>query len=246
MSIGYTVSPMTIIVYIAFALMIFLVNYKISSRVVLFIVLIISVIGANLCSNYMEHFISPEKLNEKNTLHALICGSNVENYGRFILYDEEYIAKYLKDNNLEYTIENIKPIQKKMLRTQYQYLLENPIELLKLVSNKFYIAWSGNYYSVEMAETYHMQHINNKNLIKIVDTIFMGIGTAFYLLLVMIYMMFNRKNEKIEVMNYKILLLGIACALLVTEIMNKYSQYMMIFIMFIAVSNCKIGEENYE
>jgi len=55
---------------------------------------------------------------------------------------------------------------------------------------------------------------------------------------------YQKKNEEMGILNYKLIILGIMAVLLITEIMNKYSCYMTIFIYFVAFSRISLQEND--
>lgn len=236
-SLNQTVSPIGKIWYIVLFLITLLTNLKWSKKGILIIVLVFSL----FCTSFLSTRLEGNTLSQSNNIEQLLIGSNLESMGRHTDGRGKQAAKaYWEARGVKLTYENLVEGEKGALIETYKYLLIHPLRLLELLANKFYVAWSGDFYSIEYG--YNMGSIND-----VIYYVMLLASSLIWLLAVSIGVVYDEgKSDNIYINNYKLILLGIMGVLLITEIMNKYSCYMTIFIFFIAFARtdlCK-GDRN--
>ncbi len=233
-SLNQTVSPMGKIWFILLVLLVLLSNLDLKKRGLLALVLVISF----LCSDVLTTRLETNFISQGNNYEQLLIGSDLESMGRHTDGKGRKAArKYWESRGVSLTLDNIMEGQRLALIEQYKYLITHPDKLLKLLSYKFFVAWSGDFYSLEYA--HNMGSIND-----IVYSVMLVIGSLIWLFTVTAAIVYHKKDERpISVYNYEIILLGVAAVLLITEIMNKYSCYMTLFIYFIAFARISSSKE---
>ena len=233
-SLNQTVSPMGKIWFILLALLILLSNLDLKKRGILVAVLLVSYMFSDVLTTRLEtNFIS-----QNNNYEQLLIGSDLESMGRHTDGKGTKAAReYWTSRGESLTLENMVEGQRLALIEQYKYLITHPDKLVKLLSYKFFVAWSGDFYSLEYA--HNMGSIND-----ITYYVMLIFGSLIWLFVITVGIVFQKKEEKgISVYNYKVILLGVVAVLLITEIMNKYSCYMTIFIYFIAFARSSLEKE---
>lgn len=237
-TLNQTVSPIGKIWFIVLFLLIVLTNINSKKRIVLTIVLLLSIVGSNILSTRLEG----NTASQSNNYEQLLIGSDLQSMGRHTDGKGKAAAKkYWEERGVELTYENLVEGEKGALIEQYKYLLTHPIDLIRLLANKFYTVWSGDFYSVEYA--YLCNGINN-----ITYYIMLVIGAVIWLLVTTIGVVYyKKKEENIGIYNYKLIVLGIMAVLLITEVTNKYSCYMTMFIYFVAFARSSLnGGKDHE
>ncbi|MBQ2658417.1 MAG: hypothetical protein IJF87_07625 [Erysipelotrichaceae bacterium] len=232
-SLNQTVSPIGKIWYIVLFLIVLLADLHWSKKGMLVIVLAASLFCTNLLSTGLEG----NTPSQSNNIEQLLIGSNLESMGRHTDGRGKQAAKaYWEARGVKLTYENLVEGEKGALIETYKYLLTHPLKLMELLANKFYVAWSGDFYSVEYGHV--MGSIGD-----MMYYVMLLLGSLIWLLTVSIGIVYYKKrDDSIGIYNYKLILLGIMGVLLITEIMNKYSCYMTVFIFFIAFSRTDLCE----
>ncbi|MBQ6478104.1 MAG: hypothetical protein IJI44_01915 [Erysipelotrichaceae bacterium] len=232
-SLNQTVSPIGKIWYIVFFLIVTLSNLKWSKKGILIVVLAASLFCTELLSTRLEG----NTLSQSNNIEQLLIGSNLESMGRHTDGRGKQAAKaYWEARGVKLTYENLVEGEKGALIETYKYLLTHPLKLLELLANKFYVAWSGDFYAIEYG--HNMGSIGDR-----MYYVMLLAGALIWLLAVSIGIVYDgKKAGDFALNNYKLVLLGIMGVLLITEIMNKYSCYMTVFIFFIAFSRTDLNK----
>jgi len=234
-SLNQTVSPIGKIWYIVLALIVLLSNTDKAKKALLVIVIVLSL----LCTDFLSTRLEGNTMSQSNNYEQLLIGSNLESMGRHTDGRGKQAAKaYWEERGVKLTLDNLVEGEKGALIQQYKYLFTHPDKLFVLLANKFYVAWSGDYYSIEYA--HNMGSINDLTFY-----IMLLMSAVIWLLVVTIGVVYyQKKNEEMGILNYKLIILGIMAVLLITEIMNKYSCYMTIFIYFVAFSRISLQEND--
>lgn len=235
-SLNQTVSPIGKIWYIVLVLIVLLTNTEMIKKVLLIGVLVLTFITGNLTSTGNEdNYIS-----QLNNVEQLLIGSNVESGGHHTDgRGKDAAREYWAKQGVELTYENLLEGELGALKETYLHLLTHPGDLIKLLSNKFFTAWSGDVYSVELGHAFGGYG-------DIAYYVMLFISSIIYLFVMCVGVFFYKKeeDESICYLNYKMVLLGIVAVLLVVEIANKYSCYMTMFIYFIALFRTEVGKKN--
>ena len=235
-SLNQTVSPIGKIWYIVIVIIILLSNTKIIKKLLLVGVLLLTMVTGTLTSTGNEdNYIS-----QLNNVEQLLIGSNVESGGHHTDgRGKDAPREYWAKQGVELTYDNLLEGEIGALKETYLHLLTHPSDLIKLLSNKFFTAWSGDVYSVELGHAF-----GGYGDIAYYAMLF--ISSIIYLFVMCIAVFFYKKeeNEEIYSLNYKMILLGIVAVLLVVEIANKYSCYMTMFIYFVALFRSEVGKKN--
>lgn len=235
-SLNQTVSPIGKIWYIVLVLIILLTNTDLIKKILLIGVLVLTFITSNLTSTGNEdNYIS-----QLNNVEQLLIGSNVESGGHHTDgRGKDAAREYWAKQGVELTYENLLEGELGALKETYLHLLTHPGDLIKLLSNKFFTAWSGDVYSVELGHAFggygDIAYYAMLFISSIIYLFVMCVGVFFYK---------RKEDESICSLNYKMVLLGIVAVLLVVEIANKYSCYMTMFIYFIALFRTEVGKKN--
>ena len=216
------VSPIGKVLYIILALVIVFSNTQLVKKGLIVFIVLLSLLISSGVNNSLELDDTSTKL---NTYYILVRGSSIETNGEHVDgYTNKKIKEYYISHNMDDNRENELIAIKDILLDQYKYLFTHPIEALKLLAHKFYVTWSGNHYSIEMA--YHYKGINN-----LLYYLFLGISAFIYLAVIALALFFwETKNDDICISNYKLLVLGVAAVLLISLVLNKYSVYATAFI----------------
>ena len=235
-SLNQTVSPIGKIWYIVLVLIVLLTNTELIKKVLLIGVIVLTFITGNLTSTGNEdNYIS-----QLNNVEQLLIGSNVESGGHHTDgRGKDAAREYWAKQGVELTYENLLEGELGALKETYLHLLTHPGDLIKLLSNKFFTAWSGDVYSVELGHAF-----GGYGDIAYYAILF--ISSIIYLFVMCVGVFFYKKEEDESIcsINYKMVLLGIVAVLLVVEIANKYSCYMTMFIYFIALFRTEVGKKN--
>lgn len=221
------VNPAGYLLVIILVLSILLSNVDLLKKGIIILVVALSL----LSSSAIEKSFNFDKLQtDLNTYSILIHGSNVISNGEQLDgYPKDAAIDYLDEQGIERSLENRLYGMKQVLKKQYIYLLSHPIELIKLLAHKFYICWSGDFYSLEVA--YIQNALSNYMYYGM-----LALSTLIYLLFISIGVLFNKKvDDDIYISNYKLALLGVVGLLLVSLVLNKYSIYVTIFIFLISI-----------
>ena len=228
------VNPSGYIIWIIMALVILLSKVKANKKLIVIFTLLLSILGSNLLTRCLD---VNEHVTTMNTYTILIHGSNPESLGEQVDgYPLKQMRMYIYDTNKDFSDASFENAGKNVLLNQYGYLLSHPINLLELVAHKFYILWSGNHYSIEMASTYN--GINN-----IEFYIFLAISTLIYLFILTVGLVYSKKKEdEIYVSNYKLAILGCFAVTMLSIVTNKYSLYVTLFIYLISFYKIDIDE----
>lgn len=235
-SLNQTVSPIGKIWYIVLVLIVLLTNTEMIKKVLLIGVLVLTFITGNLTSTGNEdNYIS-----QLNNVEQLLIGANVESGGHHTDgRGKDAAREYWEKQGVELTYENLLEGELGALKETYLHLLTHPGDLIKLLSNKFFTAWSGDVYSVELGHAFggygDIAYYAMLFISSIIYLFVMCVGVFFYK---------REEDESICSLNYKMVLLGIVAVLLVVEIANKYSCYMTMFIYFIALFRTEVGKKN--
>jgi len=220
------VSPMAKILYIIIVLACLLSNLEVFKKIAIIVVLVLSI----FTSSTITKALNPNTIvTDLNTYYILVRGSSVETRGEHVdKYTSKKVYEYLDKHGWEFSSENELIVIKEILIDQYIYLLTHPIECIKLLAHKYYVIWSGDHYSVEIAHYY-------KAFNDYVYYTFLAISAIIYLfVLTCAEAYYKKKEDDITISNNKLLLLGIVGVLLVSLVLNKYSVYATIFIYLIS------------
>jgi len=230
-SMCQTISPMGKIWFILLVLLAVLTVMPVQKKIAIIAIVVLSL----LFSNFLTTRLEGNAASQNNNYEQLLIGSDLESMGRHTDGKGKRSAEEYWEARGQYlTTENFIEGQKGALIEQYKYLITHPLKLGELLANKFYVAWSGDYYSIEYG--------HNMGIIS--DLTFYGmliVSAVIWLFVISVGVVyFRKKDDNICVMNYKTIILGVAAVLLITEIMNKYSCYMTLFIYFVAFARAEL------
>lgn len=220
------VSPIGKILYIIIILACILSNIELFKKALIVLVIVLSVITSSVITKAMN---LNETVTDINTYYILVRGSSVESRGEHVdKYTSKKVYEYLDKHGWKFSSENELIVIKEILIDQYIYLLTHPVDLIKLLIHKYYVIWSGDHYSVEIAHYYHAFNST-------VYYIFLAISAIMYLFVLTCAVAYYRyKDDDISISNIKLFLLGVVGVLLVSLVLNKYSVYATIFIYLIS------------
>lgn len=235
-SLNQTVSPIGKIWYIVIVIIVLLSNTKIIKKLLLAGVLLLTVLTGTLTSTGNEdNYIS-----QLNNAEQLLIGSNVESGGHHTDgRGKDAAREYWAKQGIELTYDNLLEGEIGALKETYLHLLTHPADLFKLLGNKFFTAWSGDVYSVELGHAF-----GGYGDIAYYTMLFISSIIYLFVMCIAVFLYSKEEDEEIYSLNYKMLLLGIVAVLLVVEIANKYSCYMTMFIYFVALFRSEVGKKN--
>lgn len=228
------VNPAGYLLIIILALSVLLSNIELLKKGIIVLIIVFSL----LSSSTIEKSFNFDKLQtDLNTYSILIHGSNIKSKGEQLDgYPKDAAIDYLDEHSIEHSLENRLYGMKQVLKEQYIYLLTHPVDLIKLLIHKFYVCWSGDFYSLEVAYV-------QKALPTVVYYLMLGLSTVIYLMFISIGLVFfKKKDDSIYISNYKLALLGVVGLLLVSLVLNKYSIYVTIFIYLISMYRLETKE----
>ena len=236
-SLNGTVSPMGKIWFIVLAILIMLTNLNKRKKIILAAVLVLTFVTTNYLSTKLEG----NTQSQSNNYEQLLIGSDLNSMGRHTDgRGRDAAREYWEARGVELTYENLVEGEKGALIEQYKYLITHPVDLFVLLANKFYVVWSGDYYSVEFAYLCGVINTPTYYVMLIISALIwltiMSLSVVYYV----------KKEENIGINTYKLIILGIMAVLLITEVTNKYSCYMTMFIYFIAVARTNLGGTSNE
>ncbi len=228
------VNPSGYIILIIIGLIILLSKICLKKKIILVFVLLFSITSINVFTSFIE---TNDFNTTFNTYAILIHGSNPNSLGEQVdSYPVQEMDKYLKAHGLHTNEENVIYAEKMVLLEQYKYLITHPIVFGKLIAHKFYILWSGNHYSIEMAH-------NFKEINDIEFYILLCINTLIYLFVLTIGLIYSKKTDDgICISNYKLVILGCFAITMLSVVLNKYSLYVTLFIYLISFYKISIDE----
>ncbi|MBQ3294921.1 MAG: hypothetical protein IJH00_00335 [Erysipelotrichaceae bacterium] len=230
------VNPVGYIIYVISGLLMLFSNIKYLKKALLVVVLIMSVVGSNAISSYLN---VNEFKTTVNTYTILIHGSNIESLGEQVDgYPKQKMREYLEENDISMKNEHFLEGYRAVLINQYIYLLKHPVDLVRLVSHKIYILWSGVHYPLELANHYGA-------FSDIVMDAFLAISTIIYLFIVTVGIVFSdNKKSSIYAVNYKLVILGIFAVTMLSVLLNKYTLYATMFLYFISLQKASLNYES--
>lgn len=229
------VNPAGMISYIIIILLIVLSKIDIRKKIIVGLVLLLSVGLSNFKDSVLETDTYRTSI---NTYSILIHGSNPNTLGEM---DEGYplrqMRQFIIENNMGVEQKDFLLAARTILLRQYTYLLTHPVTLFKMILHKAYILWSGDHYALEMAHSFN--GINT-----IMYYVLLVINTLIYLFVLTVGWVYREtKDDPIEVVNYKLVILGVIALTLITSLLNKYDIYITLYIYFIAIySMCQSSE----
>ena len=228
------VNPSGYIMWIIIGLCLVFSNIKINKKIILLICLVLAICGFNLLKTSLH---INEKVTELNTYTILIHGSNPESLGEQVdRYPMRRMREYIFSNNMEMNDENLIIAARYVLFDQYKYLLTHPINLIKLLAHKFYILWSGNHYSIEMAYVYNAFG-------SVTYYTMLVLSALIYLFILTVGIVYKKsKSFDICVTNYKLAILGCFGVTILSIVTNKYSLYVTLFIYFLSFYRIDIDD----
>ncbi|MEA4821282.1 MAG: hypothetical protein VB122_03460 [Erysipelotrichales bacterium] len=237
------INPISVILIISCIIYSIITVRKSMYKVIVAMVIITVIpLGTIISKSASIHYLGYELKNAPFSSNLLV-GANYESQGRYnqeILDKVHYIinARGLADN-----VENYQKVSTELLIEEYKSLLSSPYKFFELIATKFYIAWSGDHYSIEMLSNYGVTFRLNDKLSHLINLMMLGVSACVYLLYICIGITSYRSEPKnSNSINFtKCLVLGVITTLLIIEIMNKYSVHTTILLYMIAVS--KIGSK---
>ena len=231
-SLNGTVSPMGKIWFIVLGILVLLTNISCKKKIILTMVLMLSF----MTTNYLSTKLEGNTESQSNNYEQLLIGSDLNSMGRHTDGRGKNAAReYWAARGVELTYENLVEGEKGALIEQYKYLITHPVDLFTLLANKFYVVWSGDYYSIEFA--YLCGALGTP-----LYYFMLVISALIWLIMMSLSVVYHcEKEEKISINTYKLIILGIMAVLLITEVTNKYSCYMTMFIYFVAIARTDLG-----
>lgn len=190
-------------------------------------ILVFSIVLSNLSS----YALSYEWRNKENLYFTLLHGSNYESGGRFVEdYTFDIVDNYLEVNKLEGTHENQEKALNIALKNNYSKLSSNPVSIVELLANKFYILFSGSHYAVEMLN-------NTKPISKVLFYCLLGINELLYIVALLIGLVtFTRAHNHLTISTLELIILMMSVVLLVCEAMNRYSLFLIPYIIIVCIT----------
>lgn len=239
--LNLSVNPIATILLIALSLSgIMFYKGKIINKILFSLLLIATIIISPQINSVLSKKIIGYEVVSAPFQSNLLVGSSIESGGRYDSNLLQEVSEEIKIRGLQDSNEAYKDISWEFTVKNYEYLITHPIDLIKLLFNKFYIAWSGDHYSLEMLLNYNATFKLCPSVTNILQIIMLSISTLIYLFVVCIGTLKNKDYDGNSSMNFtKTLLIGIVLALLIIEIMNKYSVHSTILIFMVAVSRIK-------
>lgn len=236
-TLNQLVSPIGKIWFIVIGIIAIITNLDIKKKIIIIFVALLSFALVSINTNDIQNNV----MSQLNNIEQLLIGANIESGGHHTDYiGKEAAKKYWEERGVELTIDNLVEGEKGALMETYKYLFTHPFQLIKLLSSKFFTAWSGDVYSVELGYAFGGYG-------QIPYLAMLLISSLIWLFVITLGVFFYKKNDdEMSVNNYKLIILGIMAVLLIVEIANKYSCYMTMFIYFIAISRAKLlgGNKN--
>lgn len=220
---SYVGSILMIIIFITLLLT------KYNNKVILTIILVFAISITNIYS----YAFSYSWRNKELMYHSLLYGTSIESKGTFIEGYPKSIIEGIKNDNKDINIHDLQEEKyKNELDSNINKLLNNPTDLIKTLSNKFYILFSGNHYSIEMLK-------NNRNINDILYYVLLGINEIIYIFFIFIGLINNDKNEESYITFIEIIVILISIMLLINEALNRYALYITPFVFMICLSRVK-------
>lgn len=228
------VNPGGYLLYVIIILAILLSSLPLNKKIVIGICLLASILLSNGISKYLN---VNEYSTTINTYTILLHGSNPDALGEQVDgYPLKLMRKWIHENTLDFSQEGFVEAAKHVLIKNYVFLLTHPLSLIKLIVHKVYILWSGVFYPIEMARHYD-------GLPSLLYYLFLIFNTFLYLFVLSVGLVFNkRKDDKMDISNYKLELLGVIALTLLCIVLNKYSVYVTIFLYLVAFYRAEIDE----
>lgn len=229
------VNPGGYILYIIMVLTILLSNVKINKKIVIGVILLLSILGSNLLSDFLE---VNEFQTTMNTYTILIHGTNPESLGEQVDgYPLKQMRMYIYDHGEDFSHEGFLEAARNVFIRQCIYLLVHPLNLIRLIAHKIYILWSGVHYPMELANHFDV-------LQGIVYYLFLAINTVVYLFMNTLGLVFHvRKDDEISISNYKLEFLGVIALTLFCIVVNKYSIYVTLFLYLISIYRMGVNHD---
>ncbi len=236
-----SVSPIGSVLYAIMGISVLLSNINIRKKTIIACSLVISIALSGLVTKSIEKKYGINELNSTmNTYYILIHGANIDSLGEQVDgFPNEAIRDYLKSVGLEnsYDFENATMAGRMVLLNQYKHLFTHPVDLIRLLTHKFYILWSGDHYSVEMAQEYGGTG-------GIVSYAMLGISALIYLFVFTVGLVYNsHKNDDVTISNCKLMVLGTIGITFFSVLLNKYGVPVTVFIYLIAFYRSDLGGE---
>ena len=217
------VNPAGNLVNIILALIVLLSNVKAKKKILISVCLILTLVSSNMITKSLN---MNEIITETNTYSILICGSSVDTNGEHVdKYPANKARDLLKSRDIKVNGNTQLEAYKEILIEQYKYLFTHPVELIKLLVHKFYVEWSGDHYSLEMA-------YDAGAMTSTAYYVLLAISALIYLFVITIAFVLKDKSKEYSIyeLNYNLIVLGVVALLLVTLVLNKYSVYATLFI----------------
>lgn len=234
------ISPMGVICFITLMLITVFLNLQNKKKIIMITIIVGAFILGNFVfrNNINSFFVNQNDKSESTISWFLFVGSNKDTDGRYLSNERELINQYIIDNKLENEEDAFAIASKALLIERYSNLLSNPKDVFELLCKKFYIAWSGNHYSVELSARYRIEDgLASKEILQ--QYILLGISGVIYSFMMaigVIGIIGNKGKRDYKIYVYKCMLLGVIAVLLLSEIMNKYATHQTLFIFLIAMS----------
>ena len=227
------VNPGGYIIYIIMVLTVLLSNVPFKKKGFIVLILLLSVLGSNRLSAYLN-------VNEHNTLintyTILIHGANPESLGEQIDgYPLRQMRMWIYDHTLDFSDEGFEVAAKAVLIEDYVYLLKHPLTLIRLIVHKFYILWSGVHYPLELANYYGAMD-------GAVYFGLLGINVLIYLFMLTAGLVFKGEKayDETDISNYKLEFLGVFGLTMFCIVVNKYSLYATLFLYLISFYRAEV------
>ena len=230
------VNPAGYIIYVILMLLVLLSNLGNAKKVCLIFVLLFSILGSKAIDKLID---VNEYETTINTYSILIHGSNIGSMGeQQDGFPHMKMREYLTENGMEFNHDNFKIAARAVLFNQYKYLLSHPFDLLRIIVHKIYIQWSGVHYPIELAYVY-------KSIGIVLYCIILGLNSLIYLFALSIKMIFRKKTEdQIDIVNYKLAILGVLAITMLSVVLNKYLLYITLFIYIVSINETNEVMEN--
>lgn len=172
-----------------------------------------------------EHTESEHRVAEKAYAWAVYVGGNYQEEGRYNEADKKNISDYILVNTGErdYDTDAYENAAWSLAKERWTMLVQHPVRCMKHLFRKFMIVWSGSHYSIEYTEVYQ------SGIKKIILMAIMVLNNLIYLSMSIAAWIKFRYSGRKRLHESQLfcfsctMVLGMACVLLIVEVMNKYN-----------------------
>lgn len=249
-AIGKSVNPAGAVVVIALIIMTFI--YIIKDRITLaklakfaclalaFLVVmsasekvLTATVNTMIPEDASYHSISEKKVKNGWTIYLAF---NYEHAGG---WNEEDYTTYYAYEQIE-DVEEAREYQTNLVKERLGEYLEDPLKIPSLFVRKFYILWGNMWMSISYQQGNHIESFLNNGMGKMIY-VAMYLFSVMWYLIALTTILFARRKRRFQEpddlvspnIHFKMVILGVTAALLVSEVMAKYTSHLQILIFVI-------------